>query len=132
MIVALIALSTGLVDAVARIAQSRRDKRDRVAEYCQNIASCLRCTQEALERGEVPHGKCSEMQQYICDLRDVLGGILPPTEYAKLWDALAVSYHIEHMGEERWTRPGRTSKFPELGVAAGRFDAVASRLRSTN
>ena len=127
----LLALSTALVKAVTWMAKSKRDQRDRVAVHCEGIASCLKDAQVVLERGEIPHGRCSEMDQYMRDLRGVLGEILPAAEFERLRDALTVAYHVENLGRELPARTGPDLRFPELAEAAGKFQAVASRLRST-
>jgi hypothetical protein len=127
----LVSLGEKLLSIVPDFLAAKRNQQDRLADYCEGISKCLSRAYVDLDRGQIPHGCCSEMDQYMRDLRDVLGNILSPKEYDELHDVLSVAYEVEHLdGQLRdCDRPG--SKYAELAIASGKFAAIASKLRAT-
>jgi len=127
----LVSLGDKLLSIVPNFLKAKRDQRDRLADYCDNISKCLSRAYVDLDRGRIPHGCCSEMDHYMRDLKDVLGNILSPKEFDELNDVLSVAYEVEHLdGELRdCDRPG--SKYAELAIASGKFAAIANKIRAT-
>jgi hypothetical protein len=111
--------------------RSEREKKDRVAEYCEKIAKVLSHAYDELERGHIPHGLCSEMDRYIHDLKTVLQNTLPRDEYDDLNSALQIAYKVEHIDRELPNPPRLGTKYAELDIAAGKFRAIANRIRAT-
>ena len=70
------------------------------------------------------------MDRYFYDMRDVLKNVLSPDELEDLRDAMAVAYRVEYLGGELASqRPG--SKFVEIEMVAGKFRAIATKIRAT-
>jgi len=84
-----------------------------------------------LENGVIPHGLCSQMDRYMHDLKNVLQQSLPEDEFGELHDVLAVAYQVEHIDQELPAPVRRGSKYSELDIAAGKFRAIAQRLKAT-
>jgi hypothetical protein len=127
----LITLGDKLLSIVPSFLKAKIEQRDRLADYCEQISLCLSRAYVDLDRGQIPHGCCSEMDHYMRDLKDVLGKILSPKEHEELHDALSVAYEVEHLDRELrdCDRPG--SKYAELAIASGKFSAVANKIRAT-
>jgi hypothetical protein len=127
----LISLGDKLLSIGPSFLAAKRQQRDRLADYCENISKCLSKAHVDLDRGHIPHGCCSEMDHYMRDLRHVLGKILSPEEYDELHDVLSVAYEVEHLDRELedFDRPG--SKYAELAIASGKFAAIANKIRAT-
>ena len=127
----LISLGDKLLSIASRLLSAKRQQRDRLADYCENISKCLSRAYVDLDRGKIPHGCCSEMDHYMRDLKDVLGKILSPEEYDELHGVLSVAYEVEHLDRELkdCDRPG--SKYAELAIASGKFAAMANKIRAT-
>ena len=127
----LIFLGDKLLSLSDTIRKSRRDQKDRVAEYCERVADTLSQAFKELERGVIPHGLCAQMDNYMRDLRIVLEYTLTDDEYNDLRDALQVAYQVEHIDRELPDPPRQGSKYAELDIAAGKFRAVADKIRAT-
>jgi hypothetical protein len=128
---ALVTLGDKLLSIVPNFLVAKRQQRDRLADYCEKISICLSRAYVDLDRGQIPHGCCSEMDHYMRDLKDVLGKILSPEEYDELKEVLSVAYEVEHIDGELqdYNRPG--SKYAELAIASGKFAAIANKIRAT-
>ena len=127
----LVTLGDKLLSILPAFLETKRQQRDRLADYCERISKCLSRAYVDLDRGQIPHGCCSEMDHYMRDMRDVLGEILSPNEYEELHGVLSVAYEVEHLDRElqNCERPG--SKYAELAIASGKFAAVANKIRAT-
>ncbi len=106
-----------------------KDQRDRLADYCEKIAGCLSRGCNELKTGFLPHGCCAEMDSYMCHLHKTLEKNLKPEEFARLFDALVAAYDMERLRKYLLDAPGDDTKFAELDIAAGKFRAVANKLR---
>jgi hypothetical protein len=127
----LLSLTEKLLSITGRFKKAKRDQQDRVAQYCEEISSTLSKAYKELEKGRIPHGCCSAMDNYMRNLRIVLAETLSKEEYEDLRDVLAVAYHVEYLDHEI-TEPLREgSKYAELEIAAGRFKAIAGKIRAT-
>ena len=126
----LVTLGDKLLSIVPNFLAAKRQQRDRLADYCENISKCLSRAYVELDQGQVPHGCCAEMDQYIRDLSDVLGKILSPEDYDNLHGVLSVAYEVERLYGELHDcdRPG--SKYAELDIASGKFAAIANKIRA--
>jgi len=93
-------LGDKLLSIVPNFLAAKRQQQDRLADYCENISKCLSRAYVDLDRGQIPHGCCSEMDHYMRDLKDVLGKILSPKEYEELHDVLSVAYEVEYLDGE--------------------------------
>lgn len=122
-------LGDKLLSNIQWIAKAKRDQRDRISEYCRNIADCLSKAYKGLQQGQIHHGCRSEMDSYMRDLRDVLEKTLTPTEFKELHDSLEIAYQVERLGHELSQPEPPDSKFAELDIAAGKFRAVANKIR---
>ena len=127
----LVDLGDKLLSIVPDFLAAKRQQRDRLADYCESISKCLSRAYVDLDRGQIPHGCCSEMDHYMRDLRNVLGKILSPEDYDELHGVLSVAYQVEHLDRElkESDRPG--SKYAELAIASGKFAAIANKIRAT-
>jgi hypothetical protein len=125
-------LADKLLLLVATIRKARREQRDRVAVYCESVAHTLSQAFKQLERGIFPHGLCAEMDRHMHHLRDVLEKTLSKKDFDDLRDALHVAYRVEHIDQELPDPPRAGSKYAELDIAAGKFRAVAEKIRATN
>jgi len=126
----LIFLTDKLMSRLGILEKTRRDQRDRIATYCDNVADTLSQASQSLENGVIPHGLCSQMDRYMHDLKNVLQQSLPEDEFGELHDVLAVAYQVEHIDQELPAPVRRGSKYSELDIAAGKFRAIAQRLRA--
>ena len=127
----LVFLADKLLSRLGVLEKAKREQRDRLAEYCEKIAENLSSAYRSLESGVMPHGLCSQMDHYMHDLRDVLEKSLSRQEFDELRDVLAVAYRVEHIEEELPPLVRKGSKFAELDIAAGKFQAISHKLKAT-
>jgi hypothetical protein len=127
----LVILSEKLLSIHQSFMAAKREKRDRLADYCEKISICLSRAYVDLDRGHIPHGCCSEMDHYMRDLRNVLGDILSPEDYEGLHGVLSVAYEVEHIDREMQVCNRHGSKYAELAIASGKFAAIANKIRAT-
>ena len=119
-----------LLSLIGVIRTKKRDQRDRVAVYCERISETLFEARERLDRDRIPHGCCAAMDQYMKDLREVLSDCLSQVEYSGLESALAVAYRVEYLDTELTGVPNPSTRYRQLEQAAGKFRAVADKLRA--
>jgi hypothetical protein len=127
----LIFLTDKLMSCLGILGKTKRDQRDRIAAYCDSVADTLSQASQSLEKGIIPHGLCSQLDQYMHDLKDVLQQSLPEDEFGELHDVLAVAYQVEHIDRELPPPTRRGSKYAELDIAAGKFRAIAQAVKAT-
>lgn len=126
----LISLTDKLLSIIGMFKKANRDQRERVARYCEQVSDTLSEAYQALERGSIPHGCCAAMDSYMQNLRVVLAETLSEDEYEDLRDVLAVAYHVEYLDREIKEPLREESKYAELDIAAGKFKAVAEKMRA--
>ena len=126
---------------------ARRDRRDRVAQYLEELSRLLEEVADRLMNGESPKGTCAQLHVYATSLPDVirdelgeaeLGGMASLDELAlsldageALWDP-SVGERLPKNFEDELLRPiDREQEVAQLYEAAGTFRAVAVSLRAT-
>lgn len=124
-------LGDKLVSLVPTFLKIKRGNRDRLATYCDSIATCLTEAYQDLESGKIPHGRCQEMERYMFQLKGVLEESLQPADYESLKSALAIAYDVENLDRELPPPNRHGSRYAELDMAAGRFRSVGAKLRAT-
>ena len=127
----LILLTDKLLSRLGLLEKAKREQRDRVATYCASIADTLSQAYRTLESGIIPHGLCAQMDRYMHDLRCVLEESLSEAEFRELRDVLAVAYQVEHIDRELPAPKKDGTKYAELDIAAGKFRAIADKLKAT-
>jgi len=55
------------------LANARRDRRDRIADYSGELSNTRAAVVAMLRKGEIPHGKCQEMLVYAQTLPATVG-----------------------------------------------------------
>ncbi len=126
----LITLGDKLISILPNFLAAKRQQKDRLADYCMSVSKCLSKAFVELDRGHIPHGRCSEMDHYMRDMKEVLGEILSPEEYDELHEVLSVAYHVEYIDRELKEPNRADSKYAELAIASGKFAAIANKIRA--
>jgi hypothetical protein len=125
MIADILGVAQGLAGLRETLRGARREKRDRLADYLQQIAKCLDEAQADLRGGGHALRACAKMHQYVdlipATVDDVLGHERAELLREGLGDALMV----------RTMNTPSLDEFDQLEEAAGIFEALSEHLRAT-
>jgi hypothetical protein len=75
--------------------EARREKRDRIASYFEQISRCLAETSAMLKDNQYPHGACGEMLGYADMLPETVGGIIGKEKAQDLANQLRSMHELE-------------------------------------
>ena len=112
------------------LSRARRDRRDRIAEYFEQVSRCLTEVSGTLKKGEVPHGKCAEMQVYATQLADTISDQVNKDEAKRLGEQLESAHEVERLLYLLDSSPDRDSELAKLDEAAGKFQGLATSIRA--
>ena len=109
----------------------RRDRRDRVAEYFAAVSACLEQVTATLRAGEIPHGKCGEMQVYARSLAQTIGDVVGREEARELAGMLGKAHDVEWMVVDLGPHsPEREERLGKMEQASGMFSGLAVSMRA--
>jgi hypothetical protein len=101
----------------------RRDKRDRLATYLEQIASCLDDAQKDLQAGGSAVRACSELHQYVDLIPPTVDRALGADRTETLRTGLRSALQLRGLPQPS------VHELEQLDEAAGSFNALASYLR---
>jgi hypothetical protein len=110
--------------------KAKRDQRERIAKYFENIRDCIIDVVAKLRIDQIPHGSCAEMEMYAKQLPDLVHGVLKDDESIRLQKELYKAHLTEKFIVEIEGRPDRDAKLAELEESAGRLKAIANYLHA--
>lgn len=110
--------------------RARRDRRDRIAEYFEQVSQCLAEVSGTLKKGKIPHGKCAEMQVYATRLPQTIGDQVAEAEVKSLSEQLESAHAVEALLSELSHSPHPDAELAKLDEAAGIFMGVAASIRA--
>lgn len=110
------------------IATHRREERERLAMYLDKIASTVETIRHSLEKEDRPVSACAELDEYVLTLAHVLTPTLPK-EAARFEQALTRGSLARGLLMIVRDAGSQEIAFNDLDEAAGRFRALANRLR---
>jgi len=112
--------------------RARRDRRDRIAEYFASLSDCLGAVASSLREGDIPHGRCAEMEVYASKLPDTIGDVVGREEAADQARALAEAHNVEWLVADLGPdEPERETRLADIERAAGIFTALATTMRAS-
>jgi len=110
-----------------RLAASRKVE---VADYFDHVGVCLEAVHDSLRRGEVPHGRCAELEGYAQMLPSAIGDYVGGDKAQELSDLLLAAHRVEGLWEELNASPEKRARLPEIAKAGGKIRALANSVRA--
>ena len=114
-----------------KLREARRDRRDRIADYFDNISLTVQEVANSLKKDEIPHGKCEEMAVYADMLTDTVGDEIGLEKAQELSNRLKEAHEVELIIMEIRDDSDKESKIAQLEKASGLFKALANSIRAT-
>ena len=117
---------SGLKDSLAK---ARRDRRDRIAMYLEELSDTVYAVAASLRADQVPHGKCQEMMLYADTLQTTIGDEIGETA-AELADKLRRAHEVEMLLSELGTGEERERQLADLERAAALFKSTSVSVKA--
>ena len=116
------------------LSKAKREKRDRMATYFENISKCLEQASATLRSGEIPHGKCGEMLGYAENFSKTVEGVLSADQADFYTSRLIGAHDIEKatmIGRQEFADARYSDQqIGKMEAAAGQFQALANSIRA--
>ncbi|WP_073069413.1 hypothetical protein [Phormidesmis priestleyi] len=146
----LLDLAKNLLGLKADLDKSVLERRQRVATYLNNISDCLNQSVKKFREGEVPASLCSEVDEYLYSLFDIVGEEVGEEKLERYKQILAnalvykgrtISAFLQGTSLESVADSGSLDVIPKsklqtveadlrvLEDAAGRFKALANSMQ---
>ena len=111
-----------------KIAKRRSGERNQLALYLDKIATVVDRIRLSFEEEQPPYSGCAELSEYVTTLAEVLARELP-NEAARFEHVLSGAVLARGVLFIEHDAGSREAAFRDLSEAAGRFRALANRLR---
>lgn len=122
-----------IAETIARFAekliQSGKERRDRIANYLQEIAECIHRISSRLQAGETPTDDCAQLGECLKDLNQVLDKILEAPTIDELKKSAEAATEARALAYARGQVQKPDEIYQALDTAVGRFRGAAARLR---
>lgn len=114
------------LDYRERFKAAQRDRRDRIADYFEHIATCLEKISEELRLDRIPHGSCAEIEEYAKNLPDVIKEDIGSEKAEELSAKLHLAHEVERLAIDSKER----AQLHKIDEASGKFRALSSYIRA--
>jgi len=114
--------------------QVRNDaRREKVAEYLDEIAKTIREAANTFKKGDVPHGSCAIMEHLALSLPQTIGDFTGKAEAIDLQTKLLQAHNIEKfmLDLSKNDKKERAETIAKMEQAAGLFQAAAISVRAS-
>ena len=115
---------------VGKFAAARAERRQEIADYFDNISTCLHEVHHSLAADVIPHGRCAELEGYADVLPQVVGDYVGAERAEELSGLLAGAYRVEGLWYEFKESPEKKQQLPLIEKVAGKFTALANSVRA--
>ena len=109
---------------------AKRERRERIAQYLETIATTLSEVATELRLGRVPHGKCAEMGGHADLLHETIGNAIDTERVRELASVLKGAHEVEQIYYELDNARGSDTEIAKLDEAAGLFRALAASVKA--
>lgn len=113
-----------------KLAAARAERRQGIADYFDNISTCLHEVHHSLAADVVPHGRCAELEGYAEVLPRVVGDYVGAGRADELSGLLAGAHRVEGLWYVFKESPDKMAQLPLIEKVAGRFTALANSVRA--
>lgn len=113
------------------LSKAKADRRAKVATFFENVSGCVADVSTSLKEGQVPHGKCAEMEVYAQELPALVADELGKDRAQALGGRLRAAYEVERILGELPANSDRDEELAKLDQAAGVFRALANVVRAS-
>jgi len=113
----------------------RKDaRREKVAQYVDEIAKTIHEAAQTFKAGDVPHGSCAVMEQLALALPKTIGDFVGDTEALDLQGKLLRAHNVETFmyGIPKKNKKEREQSIATMEEAAGLFKAAAITIRASD
>jgi hypothetical protein len=118
-----------LVGLGSTLQKAKIEKRIRLAQYLENISTCLHSIGEAFSKHEEPYGLFGELEEYVRSLPNVCSGLLADTEILRFQRLLEGRAHGRAVVIISHDETSRKSEAEIIARAAGQLKALANSLK---
>jgi len=115
----------GLKDSLAK---ARVERRTRMADLFEKVATCLEETAKELRAGSYPGGRCQELLTYAVELPAIVGDELGQAKAEEIGSALKAAHEVERLYADQGKPEGREN-VAKLDEAAGLLRALGNIVR---
>lgn len=126
----ILSVAKALLGFTESFKKARRERKDRIANYFEEVSKCLEEVSKELKADRYPHGKCAEMGIYADRLTNTVGHVIGKVEAKKLAKNLKKVHEVEKLFSELYNSPNKTRELTKLDEASGIFRALAVSLRA--
>jgi hypothetical protein len=129
-----------VIKGIAEVAQSllglqdkltagRRQRREDMAALFSAISACLESVSAEMRKGNVPHGRCYELETYARRLPDAIREEVGGAEANRLGTTLLSAHAVERLAmeiNEVTETGGKEACLKDIEKASGEFRAIAN------
>jgi len=106
------------------LAKAKKQKRDEMADYFQNVSACLSNTYATLSDNKIPQDRCAELLSYSETLPKVVKSFIGEDKANELAQTLMDSHKVESLYAVFELNPETKKELPAIAEAAGIFLAL--------
>lgn len=125
----ILAVVKALLSVKDKLGAAAREQRIEMATLFLNISECLAATSAEIRAGQVPHGRCGELQAYGQGLEPRIAPAIGPARAKELADQLTSAYAVERLAYAIADADDRETHLGGLEEASGKFRALANLVR---
>ncbi len=120
-------------DLFGKVQIKNANRREKVADYLNEIAKTINETVKVFKKGDIPHGSCAKMEQLAKLLPESIGDFIGKSQAKELGEKLLRAHNIETFmyGIPKKGKKERDASITKLEQAAGFFEATAIALRAS-
>jgi len=113
-----------------KLKASDRQRRIDMADLFEKISSCLATVSSEIRKGNVPHGKCYELDTYAQALSEAIRKEVGDKKADELEHTLHSAHNVERLAMEiNELASGKETYLREIEEASGKFQALANIVR---
>jgi hypothetical protein len=110
--------------------KAKKERREELAKYFENISNCLDTVAKELRAGNIPHGKCGEMLGYSWQFEETVKGIISKAQAKDFAERLGKNYDVEKAELDLYDAQKRSAQIDKIEESSGYFRALANSTRA--
>lgn len=122
-----------ILDLFGKVQIKDANRKEKVAEYFNEIAKTINDAAQVFKKDEIPHGSCAKMEHLAKLLPESVGDFIGKQKAKDLQDMLLRAHNIETFMYEipKKNKKERAESLAKMEQAAGYFEATAISLRAS-
>jgi acetyl esterase/lipase len=124
------AVAQDLMALEAKLAAPEPERRQKIADYFDAISKCLSAVYASLQKNQVPHDQCAELEGYAQMLPATVGKEIGEEKAQELSKRFPCAHPVEWLWEEFNDSPDKAKNLPKIEEASHVFAALAKSVRA--